>query len=64
MKHMRDDLKKIIRNNASLDYNVYREDKMEGDYYVHPSIYSLSLSQCVCVCVCVCVSRSVKSNSL
>ena len=54
MKHMRDDLKKIIRNNASLDYNVYREDKMEGDYYVHPSIYSLSLSQCVCVCVCVC----------
>ena len=62
MKHMRDDLKKIIRNNASLDYNVYREDKMKGDYYVHPSIYSLSLSPCVCVCVC--VSRSVKSNSL
>ena len=61
---MRDDLTKIIRNNASLDYNVYREDKMKGDYYIHPSVYSLSLSPCVCVCVCVCVLVAQSSLTL
>ena len=61
MKHTRDDLKKIFRNNAILDYNVYREDKMTDDYYIPPpNLFSLSM----CVCVCVCVSRSIKSDSL
>ena len=61
MKHTRDDLKKIFRNNASLDYNVYREDEMKDDYYIHRPIYCLSLSLrvCVCVCVCVCVYESL-----
>ena len=52
MKHTRDDLKKIFRNNAILDYNVYREDKMRDDCYIPPPQFILSLHVCVRVCVC------------